>query len=91
MQEKSNEKYPTEEIRHLREEKTKNCITGTLMENQSNLLNNQSNLRIKSIEGNHSEMFSMQQAQSDNFITPRRYFKNSDARKRFTIETRMQF
>ena len=61
------------------------------MENQSNLLNNQSNLRIKSIEGNHSEMFSMQQAQSDNFITPRRYFKNSDARKRFTIETRMQF
>ena len=56
------------------------------MENQSNLLK-----RIKSIEGNHSEMFSMQQAQSDNFITPRRYFKNSDARKRFTIETRMQF
>ena len=86
MQEKSNEKDPTEEIRHLREEKTKNCITGTLMENQSNLLK-----RIKSIEGNHSEMFSMQQAQSDNFITPRRYFKNSDARKRFTIETRMQF
>ena len=56
------------------------------MENQSNLLK-----RIKSIEGNHSEMFSMQQAQSDNFITPRRYFKNSDARKRFTIETRIQF
>ena len=56
------------------------------MENQSNLLK-----RIKSIEGNHSEMFSMQQAQSDNFITPRRCFKNSDARKRFTIETRMQF
>ena len=56
------------------------------MENQSDLLK-----RIKSIEGNHSEMFSMQQAQSDNFITPRRYFKNSDARKRFTIETRMQF
>ena len=56
------------------------------MENQSNLLK-----RIKSIEGNHSEMFSMQEAQSDNFITPRRYFKNSDARKRFTIETKMQF
>ena len=86
MQEKSNEKYPTEEIRHLREEKTRNCITETLMENQSNLLK-----RIKSIDGNYSEMFSMQHAQSDNFITPRHYFKNSDACKSFTIETRMQF
>ena len=56
------------------------------MENQNNLLK-----RIKSIDGNHSEMFSMQHAQSDNFITPRHYFKNCDARKSFTIETRNQF
>ena len=39
LQEKSNEKYLTEEIRHLRKEnKTKNCIIQTLMENQNNLL-----------------------------------------------------
>ena len=87
MQEKSNEKYLIEEIRHLREEnKTKNCIIQTLMENQNNLLN-----RIKSIDGNHSEMFSTQHAQSNNFITPRHYSKNCDARKSFTIETRNQF
>ena len=37
LQEKSNEKYLIEEIRHLREEnKTKNCIIQTLMENQNN-------------------------------------------------------
>ena len=56
------------------------------MENQNNLLN-----RIKSIDGNHSEMFSTQHAQSNNFITPRHYSKNCDARKSFTIETRNQF
>ena len=83
MQEKSNEKYPTEEIRHLREEKTKKCIIQTLMENQSNLPK-----RIKSIDGNHSEMFSMQHAQSDNFITPRHHFENCDALKSFRIKTR---
>ena len=87
MQEKPNEKYLTEEIRHLREEnKTKNCIIQTLMENQNNLLK-----RIKSIDENHSEMCSTQHAQSDNFITPRHYVKNRDARKSFTIETRNQF
>ena len=36
------------------------------MENQINLLK-----RIKSIDGNHIEMFSTQHAQSDNFITPK--------------------
>ena len=37
LQKKSNEKYIIEEIRHLREEnKTKNCIIQTLMENQNN-------------------------------------------------------
>ena len=56
------------------------------MENQNNLLR-----RIKSIDENHSEMFSTQHAQSDNFITPRHYVKNCDARKSFTIETRNQF
>ena len=78
LEEKSNEKYLIEEIRCLREEnKTKNCIIQTLMENQNNLLK-----RIKSIDGNHSEMFSTQHAQSDNFITSRHYFKNCDARTR---------
>ena len=39
LQEKSNEKYLTEEIHHLREEnKAKNCIIQTPMENQNNLL-----------------------------------------------------
>ena len=86
LQEKSNEKYLIEEIRHLREEnKTKNCIIQTLMENQNNLLN-----RIKSIGGNHSKMFFTQHAQSNNFITPRHYSKKCDARKSFTIETRNQ-
>ena len=56
------------------------------MENQNNLLK-----RIKSIDQDHSEMFSTQHAQSDNFITPRYYFKNCDARKSFTIETKNQF
>ena len=56
------------------------------MENQNNLLK-----RIKSIDENHSEMCSTQHAQSDNFITPRHYVKNRDARKSFTIETRNQF
>ena len=87
LQEKSNEKYLIEEIRHLREEnKTKNCIIQTLMENQNNLLN-----RIKSIYGNRSEMFSTQHAQSNNFTTSRQYSKNCDARKSFTIEIRNQF
>ena len=73
LQEKSNEKYLTEEIRHLRKEnKTKNCIIQTLMENQNNLLK-----RIKSIDENQSEMFSTQHAQRDNFITPRHYIKKS--------------
>ena len=55
LQGKSNEKYLNKEIRHLREEnKTK---IQTLMENQNNLLK-----RIKSIDGNHSEMFSTQHA-----------------------------
>ena len=36
-------------------------------------------------------MFSTSHAQSDNFITSRHYFKNRDARKSFTIETRNQF
>ena len=73
LQEKSNKKYLIEEIRNLREEnKTKNCIIQTLMETQNYLLK-----RIKSIDGKHSEMFSTQHAQSDNFITLRHYFKNS--------------
>ena len=83
LQEKSNEKYLTEEIRHLREEsKTKNSI----IQVQNNLLK-----LIKSIDGNHKEMFSTQHAQSDNFITNRNYVKNSDARKSFKIDTRNQF
>ena len=58
LQEKSNEKYLIEEIRHLREEnQTKNCIIQRLMENQNNLLK-----RIESIDRNHSEMFSTQHA-----------------------------
>ena len=86
FQEKSNEKYLTEEICHLREEnKTKSCIIQTLKENQINLLK-----RIKSIDGNHSEMFSTQHAESDNFIIPRDYVKNLDASKSFTIDTRNQ-
>ena len=48
LEEKSHEKYLTEEISHLREEKTKNCLIQMLMENQNNLLK-----RIKSIDGNH--------------------------------------
>ena len=40
---------------------------------------------IKSIDGNHSEMFSTQHARSNNFITPRHYIKNRDARKSFTM------
>ena len=87
LQEKSNEKHLTEEIRHSREDnKTKNCIIQTLTENQNNLLK-----RIKSIDGNHSEILSTQHAQSDNSITPRHYFKNRDARKSVMIETRNQF
>ena len=39
----------------------------------------------------HSEIFSMQYAQSDNFITPRHYVKNREAQKSFTIDTRNQF
>ena len=82
LQEKLNEKYLIEEIRHLRDEnKTKNCIIQTLMENQNNLLN-----RIKSIDGSHSEMFSAQHAQSNNFITPRHYSKNCHARKSCSCE-----
>ena len=53
------------------------------MENQNNLLK-----RVKSIDGNHSEMFSTQYAQSDNFITTRHYVKNRDARKSFTTDSR---
>ena len=50
LQEKSNEKCLTEEIRHLREKsKAKNCIIETLMENQNNLLK-----RIKFIDRDHS-------------------------------------
>ena len=91
LQEKSNKKCQTEEIRHLREEsKIKNCIIRnciiTLMESQNNLLK-----RIKSIDENHLEMFSMHHAQSDNFMTPRHYVKNRDSSKSFTIETRNQF
>ena len=87
LQEKSNEKHLTEEIGHSREDnKTKNCIIQTLMGNQNNLLK-----RIKSIDGNHSEILSTQHAQSDNSITPRHYFKNRDARKSVMIETRNQF
>ena len=67
LQEKSNKKNSTEEIFHLREENTeKNCIIQTLMENQNNLLK-----RFKSVDGNCSEIFSSQHAQSDKFITPR--------------------
>ena len=58
LQEKSNEKHLTEEIRHLREEsKTKKYIILTLIENQYHLLK-----RIKSIDENQSEMFSTQHA-----------------------------
>ena len=56
------------------------------MENQNNLLK-----RIKSLDGNQSEMFPTQHAQSDNFITHRHYVENLDARKSFTIDTRNQF
>ena len=60
-----------EEIRHLREEKkTKKYIIQTLIENQNNSLKH-----IKSTAGNHSEIFSMQHAKGDNFITPRHYIK----------------
>ena len=38
------------------------------MKNQNNLLKH-----IKPIDGNHSDMFSAQYTQSDNFITPRHY------------------
>ena len=71
----------------LREDnKTKNCIIQTLLENQNNLLK-----YIKSIDGRQSKMFPRQHAQSNNFITPRHYVKKRDARKSFTIETRNQF
>ena len=84
LQEKSNEKYLTEEIRYLREEnKTKHFIIQTPMKNQNNLLKN-----IRFIDRNHSEVFSTEHAQNDNFITPRHYVKNRDARKSFTIDTR---
>ena len=67
LQDKSNEKYLTEEIFHLRvENTTKNCIIQTLMGNQNNLLK-----RFKSIDGNYSEMSSTQHAQSEKFITPK--------------------
>ena len=56
------------------------------MENQNNLLK-----RIKSIDGNHSEVFSTEHVQSDNLISPRHDFKNCSARKSFMIETRNQF
>ena len=55
------------------------CIIQTLMENQNNLLK-----RIKSIDGNHSEMFSTQHTQSEKFFTTRNYIKNRDTRKSFT-------
>ena len=49
LQEKSNEKYLTEEIRYLREEnKTKHFIIQTLMENQNNLMKS-----IRFIDRNH--------------------------------------
>ena len=84
LQEESNENYLTEETQHLREEnKIKKCIIQTLMENQNSLLKGN-----KSIGGNHSEMFSMHHAQRENFITPRYYNKNYDARKGFTTDTR---
>ena len=56
------------------------------MENQKNLMK-----PIQSIDGNHSEMFSTQLAQSDTIITPRHYFKNYDPRKSFTIERGTSF
>ena len=87
LQEESNENYLTEETQHLREEnKIKKCIIQTLMENQNSLLKGN-----KSIGGNHSEMFSMHHAQRENFITPRYYNKNYDARKGFTTDTKNQF
>ena len=53
LQEKSNEKYLTKEIRHLREEnKTKTFIIQTLMGNQNTLLK-----RIKSIDRNTQKCF----------------------------------
>ena len=71
LHEKLNEKYLTEKIRHLREEnKTKNCVIQTLMENETNLLKH-----VKFIDGNHSEMLSAQHTQNDNFIIPRHYIK----------------
>ena len=86
LHEKPNEKYLTKEIYHLREEnKTKNCIIQTLMENQNNLL------KRKFIDGNHSVMFFMLYVQSENFITPRHYVKNRDARKSFMVDSRNQF
>ena len=87
MHEKSKEKYLTEQIRrHLRQEsKTKKFIVQTLIDFQNNLLK-----RIKSSDGSHSEILSMQYAQSDNFIIPRHYVKNREAQKGFTIDTRNQ-
>ena len=87
LQEKSNEKYLTEEIRHIREEKkTKNCMIQRLMENENNLLK-----RIKSADGNNLSIFSTQSAQGNNFITPRHYGEYCDSHKNFTIDTRNQF
>ena len=56
------------------------------MKNQNNLLK-----RIKATDGNHSEMFSTQHAQSNNFITSGHYVKNRDTHKSFTADTRNQF
>ena len=56
------------------------------MENQNNLLK-----RVKCIDGNRSEIFSRQHAQSNNFITPRHYVINRNACKSFTIDSRNQF
>ena len=53
------------------------------MGNQNHLLK-----RIKYLDGNHSEIFSTQNAQNDNFIASKHHVKNHNTRKSFAIDTR---
>ena len=51
-----------------------------LKENQSNLVKG-----VKSFDENQLEIFSTQDAQSDNVVTPRHYVSYRDARKSLKI------
>ena len=57
-----------------------------LKENQSNLVKG-----VKSFDENQLEIFSTQDAQSDNVVTPRHYVSYRDARKSLKIYARNQF